>query len=242
MMKKLSLKNNVSVIIAMLINAFCSFFLVYFSKEEFLGIEFNFNTGHIIFTALSFICLTVIMQNRSSCLFKEDNIVRLTRIGSRRKALKIELIKIVFVVFLYEFIGDLFIFIFSLVLNKSFGSLAQMFILNYLIKLLLMIIQFAMDRVFSHNFGFMIISVMFITLLLIGSGIYAFCEKSSDNALISKLLFLNKLNLINYVSISRANFLTDKIIYPLLSAIGLISVVSAALFVKIKKINLLPKE
>lgn len=243
-MKKLSLKNRISIVVSVVINILCSFFLVYFSFEEYAGIEFDYNAGHLVFTSLSFICLTVIMQNRSDCLFADDNIIRLSRIGSRRKALIIELLKIISTVFVYELVGTVSICVFSFSLKKalSLTSIILMFIMGYLVKLFLMIIQFIMDRVFVHNFGFMLISILFMVLLLVGSGIYYFCEQSSDIQLVGKLLILNKLNLINYVSISRTYYLTQKILYPLLATLGLIGISIGILYNKIKNINLLSKE
>lgn len=243
-MKRLNLNTKISTFIAMIINIICSFFLIYFSFEGYKGIEFDYNTGHLIFTALSFICLSVIMQNRTDCLFIDNNLIRLSRIGSRRKALIFELLKTIFYVFIYECIGAISVCIFAVLLKENLRAedIAMMFILGYLIKLFLIIIQFIMDRIFTHNIGFMIICLLFLTLLLAGSGIYYFCENAQDTELTSKLLILNKLNLINYISISRTNYLTDNILYPLSTVIGLNIISITVLFIKIKKLNLIPKE
>lgn len=245
-MKSLNLKNGnkISIIAAIIINIFCSFFLIFFSYEKYEGIEFDYNTGHLIFLSLSFICLTVIMTNRSDCLFIDDNLIRLSRIGSRRTALRIELFKIILIIFIYEVISLTSLCLFSLLLKKDIQlkQLLIMFVLGYFIKLFLMIIQFAMDRIFAHNIGFMLISFLFLLLLLSGSGIYYFCEQNQNTDLTDKLFFLNRVNLINYISMSRTRYLTDNNLLPLFAVLGLNVTSILSLFIKIKKLNLLPKE
>ncbi len=218
--------------------------IIYFSHGAYIGIEFNYSSGQFIFISLSFVCLTVIMQSRSDCLFKQDNIIRLSRIGSRRKALKEELEKIFLLVFIYEMESAAGILIFSLLMGKDLNLyyIVLLFALNFIIKLLMIIIQFILDLKLTYNFGFLIISIAYMLMLLAGSGIYLYCNEIADTDLISKLTLINKLNVINYTSLSRAFDLIDNAENALFVIIALIVPIISVLFIKIKNYSILPKE
>lgn len=240
-MKKLSFKNRISIVFAFLINILCSFFLVYFSRENYRGLEFDYSSGQMIFITLSFICLTVIMQNRSDCLFKNENIFILTRIGSRRRALKSELIKIFILVFAYEFVGNLSVMLFASLCDKfyDFKQTILMLACDFIIKLFLIIIQFVFDRVLTHNIGFLFVCLIFMLTIMAGTGLYIYCEEVVRS---EAMMTLNKLILVNYISLARANYLEVNLFIPLVSAIAITAATILILFKNVTKTSILPKE
>lgn len=242
-MNSVTIKNKINFF-ACLINILCSFFLVLFSQRIYNGIEFDYNAGQLIFELLSFICLAVVMHNRDDSFFNQCNIIRLIRIGSRKKAFKSEYEKIFSYVFLYELIGSLAVLLFSYILKKQINVfyIAIMFLFNFLIKLLIMLIQFIFDLIFTYNFSFLVSSTAFMLLLLSGTAINNICDEINDTDKIRLLTLLNSCNLVNYISIERAFKLTDNLLLIAFTAIALIAAVVLTIHINIKKVSILPKE
>ena len=58
-----------------------------------------------------------------------------------------------------------------------------LFALELFVKLILMLIQFALELISSYNFSFLIICISFLLLLLIGTAIYLFTTENPEAAI-----------------------------------------------------------
>ncbi len=226
------MKRKVSFVIVLAINALCAFMLVWLSIETYSGAQFGYDYGILIFCTLEFVALSLLMKNREDCLFFDNNIIRLTRISSRRKSISIEIFKIALTV------------LFSIILGKgiTFKSILLLFTLELLIKLSLMLIQFALELSSFYNFSFLLICISFLLLLLIGSAIYQFTTENPEAAITPMLRLINKCNLINYISPYRAKLLCTTLLRPFatIATLNLLQIV--ILVFSSKKVSILPKE
>lgn len=238
------MKKKVSFIIVLAVNALCAFMLVWLSMDTYNGVEFSYNYGILIFCTLEFVSLSLMMKNRDDCLFFDNNIIRLTRISSRRKSISIEILKICATVFFVEAFKIALTVLFSIMLGKgvTFKSILLLFTLELLIKLSLMLIQFALELCSFYNFSFLLICILFLLLLLIGSAIYQFTTENPEAAITPILRLINKCNLINYISPYRAKLLCTTTIKPfvVIATLNLLQIVF--LIFSSKKVSILPKE
>ncbi len=238
------MKRKVSFVIVLAINALCAFMLVWLSIETYSGAQFGYDYGILIFCTLEFVALSLLMKNREDCLFFDNNIIRLTRISSRRKSISIEILKICATVFIVEVFKIALTVLFSIILGKgiTFKSILLLFTLELLIKLSLMLIQFALELTSAYNFSFLIICISYLLLLLIGSAIYQFTTENPEAAITPMLRLINKCNLINYISPYRAKLLCTTLLRPFatIATLNLLQIV--ILVFSSKKVSILPKE
>lgn len=238
------MKKKISFIVILLINILCAFMQVWMSTDVYRGIEFDLNYGIMIFCTLEFISLSLLIKNRDDCLFFDNNLIKLTRIASRRKAMICEISKITAGVVIIETVKIIFTALFSILLSKdiTISSVLLLFTLELFIKLLLMLIQFEFEINTAYNFSFLIVCIAFLLLLLFGSAAYIFASENPDSAIASTLRFVNKLNLINYISPDRASRLCSNTGYPIAVTAALIILQAVIMVHHSKRLNILPKE
>ena len=176
------MKKKISFIIVLAVHTLCAFMLVWLSTDTYNGVQFNHNYGILVFCTLEFVALSLLMKNREDCLFFDNNIIRLTRISSRRKATCIEILKICTTVLIVEIFKIALTALFSILLGKliTFKGIMLLFALELFVKLILMLIQFALELISSYNFSFLIICISFLLLLLIGTAIYLFTTENPE--------------------------------------------------------------
>ena len=235
------MKRKVSFVIVLAINALCAFMLVWLSIETYSGAQFGYDYGILIFCTLEFVALSLLMKNREDCLFFDNNIIRLTRISSRRKSISIEILKICATVFIVEVFKIALTALFSIMLSRNITpkSIMLLFALELFVKLILMFLQFALELTSAYNFSFLIICISYLLLLLIGSAIYQFTTENPEAAITP---MINKCNLINYISPYRAKLLCTTLLRPFatIATLNLLQIV--ILVFSSKKVSILPKE
>lgn len=237
------MKNRISIIVSLAVTIFSSFMLVYFS-EGYYGIEFDLSIAQAIFNALLFILLSIVISSRSDCLFLDNNLIRLTRIASRRKAIFYELKKIVVTVFLFTFIETLGVLLFSMITDTicSIKHILLMLLFSFLVKLFFMILQFYCELYSHYKLSFLIMSILFLILITLGSQLYSYCSQYEGTDLASALEIVNRLNIANYVSLSRVMTLWNKLLIPIVGIIFLIIIEIVFIVIRIKKLDILSKE
>lgn len=238
------MKKKISFTVILLINILCAFMQVWMSTDAYSGIEFELNYGIMIFCTLEFISLSLLMKNRDDCLFFDSNLIKLTRIASRRRAMTYEILKITATTVMVEMVKIISIVLFSIILSKdiTISGIMILFALELLVKLLLMLIQFAFEITAAYNFSFLAVCIVFLLLLLLGSAAYTFVTEHPDAAITPVLRFINKYNLINYISPYRAKRLCSSTGYPLAVTVALNILQAAILIFNSKRLNILPKE
>lgn len=238
------MKKKISFIIVLAVHTLCAFMLVWLSTDTYNGVQFNHNYGILVFCTLEFVALSLLMKNREDCLFFDNNIIRLTRISSRRKATCIEILKICTTVLIVEIFKIALTALFSILLGKliTFKGIMLLFALELFVKLILMLIQFALELISSYNFSFLIICISFLLLLLIGTAIYLFTTENPEAAITPILRIINKYNLINYISPYRAKLLCTATLQPLAAIMALNLLQIVILVFSSKKVSILPKE
>lgn len=238
------MKKRISYLAVAVIIVVSSFMQVYASFEAYYGVEFSFNYIQIVFCSLSFMSLAILLKNRDSCLFISDNLIRLCRIGSRRKAIVNELISITFIVLIMEIIGDVSVLLSSLILNKEIiiKKLILFFVLKFAVILFIMILQFILELCVSYDFSFIAICILFLLFLMFGSAAFSFVQENPAAEITPILKCLNKFNIVNYISLERAESLIVNIGYAVFSIFILIIIEIVYIVIRIKKLDILSKE
>lgn len=238
------MKRKISFTVIVLINILCAFMQVWMSTGAYCGIEFDLNYGIMIFCTLEFISLSLLMKNRDDCLFFDNNLIKLVRIASRRRAMTFEILKITAATVMIEAVKIIFTALFSVILSKdiTIGGILLLFAFELLVKLLLMLIQFALEITAAYNFSFLAVCIVFLLLLLFGSAAYTFVTEHPDAAITPVLRFINKFNLINYISPYRAKRLCSSTGYPIAATAALNILQAIILIYNSKRLNILPKE
>ena len=239
-MKKIKL----TYLCALVIIIFSGFLLSGYGEEMYQGIEFDNTMFPYLFTALSFICFTIVEKNTPLSFFSDCNLARLVRVHSRRKALFYDIARIYLTVFVLQGCESLAVLAGSCIYRRKIylAVLLQYFFMNYIIKLLMILIQYFLELSAAYNFAFLGVFLVFAASLFGGSRLHEKIMETSDMDKQRLYIFLNKCDLINYTSISRTEELVGSILIPAIFIIIVILCVCAALFVYIKKADLLRKE
>ncbi len=238
------MKSRISLIVSLCVAVFSSFMLVYFSFEGYYGIGFDLIVTQTIFNVVLFVLLSVVLSSREDCLFFDNNLIKLSRIASRRRSLFCELKKVAAVVFLFTFIESVCVLLFSVIIGKNYSvkNIILMFLFSFFVELFFMILQFYLELRSRYKISFMIISVLFLVMLIAGNALYSYCLEYPDAVLADVFEILNKVNIANYVSYARVIVLWNKIVIPLMIIILLIIIEIVYIVIRIKKLDILSKE
>ena len=97
-------KFRTTIIVSVILICFSSFMLGKCSESMYMycGIEFESSIYTYILNALIFICFVLVEKNTPLSYFAENNIVKLVRIHSRRKALFYDIVRIFITVLFLE--------------------------------------------------------------------------------------------------------------------------------------------
>lgn len=238
------MKKRISYLIVAAITVVSSFMQVYAAVGDYYGVEFYFNYLQIVFCSLSFMSLAILLKNRDNSLFISSNLIRLCRMGSRRKALIIELIDVACIVLIMEIIGDVSVLLSSLILNREIiiKRLLLFFVLKFAVILFIMILQFILELCVSYDFSFIAICILFLLFLMFGSAAFSFVQENPAAEITPILKCLNKFNIVNYISLERAERLVANIGYAVFSIFIFIIIEIIYIVIRIKKLDILSKE
>lgn len=238
-MKKIKITYICSVLII-----FLSGLILSISYDDiYCGIDFESAMYPYIINGLIFMCFVIIEKNSPFSYFTQDNIIKLVRINSRRKALTYDVIRIFMAVLFMECCECAGILTGSVIYRRTFiwERFASYFMLNYIIKLLLILIQFFLEKSISYNFSFLLVYTVFLFGLYSGEDIYQRIL-NTDNSEKRKIYeTINRCNIANYTSIPRIKQMCVCVYDALLIMSALIFLVLILLFIYIKKVDLLKK-
>lgn len=239
------MKKKFSFVITVAVNIFCTCFLVSSSTDNvYKGIGFPFTMHEAIFCTLSFVVLALFARNSGDSLLCCNNVVRLLRVGSKRKAALFEFFKILSAVFSIELVNSICIYIVSTFQDKkiTLSNLALLFVINFLVKISLLLTQTILEIKSLYKFSFVFVCGMFILLLMLGSALYTMVLENPGLSMRSFFNIMNKINIVNYVSIKRANTLCSNLCVPII-LIGLSVLIKSIFFIfVVKKTDVLAKE
>lgn len=238
------MKKRISYLIVAVITAVCSFMQVYAVFGNYYGVEFYFNYLQTVFCSLSFMSLSILLKNRDNSLFISDNLIRLCRLGARRKAIVYELADVTSIVLIMEIIGDASVWLSSLILNKEIiiKKMLLFFVLKFAVTLFIMILQLILELRVSYDFSFIAICVLFLLLLMSGSAAFSFVQENPAAEITPALKVFNKINIVNYISLERTESIISNIGYAVFGAFILIILEITYIVIRIKKLDILSKE
>lgn len=239
------MKKKFSFFVTIAVNLLCTYFLVSGSTDDvYTGIGFPFVMYEAIFCTLAFVVLSLLLRNSGNSVFSCSNISRLLRVGSRRKAALFELFKILIIVFSVEFLNSICVYAVSAYQDKKIilSKLMILFLINLLVKTSLLFSQTVLEINHLYKFGFVFICGMFIFLLMLGSSLHTITSENPTLLIRPFLNILNKINIVNYISIKRANTLCSNLCVAI-SLIGLTVLIKSVLFIFVsKKTDVLARE
>ena len=123
-----------------------------------------------------------------------------------------------------------------------YKSLMVYFVLNYIIKLFLILLQYVFEISVAYNFSFLIVYAIFICGLYSGGDIYERMLSVSDVSEQKLYERLNQFNLANYISMPRIKDMSGNVLWTTMCVLAMIVFVVGVLCVYIKKVDLLKKD
>lgn len=229
------------VIISLL---FCGFGFAYSGEDFFTGVVFEYNFLQYICATAYIVVLSLTMKLRKNNCFYKDNTVCLVRKGSRRKALANEIFKVGVYTFCLCAVLYIGIFCGEKILNCTLSASGFWLyaVMNFLVTLLFMYIELLMEFSQISGFSFLPLTLLYTSLLIIGSGIYMNYGYLLDMPSAKIFNFLNMINAANFASVTRLKYLSLNAAYPIAFILFFIIVLLMLLFYKIKKCDLPIKE
>lgn len=238
------MRNKLIFLISFVVSIFSCLLMTVVGDESFIGFSFRVNIGQVLFFAISLSSMSFALSQRKDCLIYENNLANLVRIGSRKKALKSEIFKILLIVFIFEFAETVVIYFVNLLCyhRNSVPDIFAFFLLNYLIKSFFMLLQFFLEIKWIKGYSTIVVLAVFLILIFLGTALNSIYNNSNNPSLKSFIFHMNQLNLINYISIERTAKLVNNIVYPVSASILLILKQIFALNKVIEKSDILNKE
>ena len=189
-------KFRTTIIVSVILICFSSFMLGKCSESMYCGIEFESSIYTYILNALIFICFVLVEKNTPLSYFAENNLAKLVRIHSRRKALFYDIVRIFITVLFLEMFETISVLVGSVFYGRKiiYKSLVVYFVLNYIIKLFLILLQYVFEISVAYNFSFLIVYAIFICGLYSGGDIYERMLSVSD---VSEQKLYERLNQFN---------------------------------------------
>ena len=236
-------KFKTTVILSIILLCFSGFMLGDCNESMYCGIEFEISIYTYILNALIFICFVLIEKNTPLSYFADDNLAKLVRIHSRRKALIYDIARIFITVLFLEGCETVSILAGSVFYGRNiiYENIALYFLVNYVIKLFLILVQFMLEISVAYNFSFLIVYAVFICGLYSGGNIYERMLNTDDVSKQEMYKMINRFDLANYTSISRINVMSGDVLKTVTVVLGMIVFVMGVLFIYIKKADLFRK-
>ena len=236
-------KFKTTVILSIILLCFSGFMLGDCNESMYCGAEFESSIYTYILNALIFICFVLIEKNTPLSYFADDNLAKLVRIHSRRKALIYDIARIFITVLFLEGCETVSILAGSVFYGRNiiYENIALYFLVNYVIKLFLILVQFMLEISVAYNFSFLIVYAVFICGLYSGGNIYERMLNTDDVSKQEMYKMINRFDLANYTSISRINVMSGDVLKTFMIVLGMIVFVMGVLFIYIKKVDLFRK-
>ena len=236
-------KFKTTVILSIILLCFSVFMLGDCNESMYCGAEFESSIYTYILNALIFICFVLIEKNTPLSYFADDNLAKLVRIHSRRKALIYDIARIFITVLFLEGCETVSILAGSVFYGRNiiYENIALYFLVNYVIKLFLILVQFMLEISVAYNFSFLIVYAVFICGLYSGGNIYERMLNTDDVSKQEMYKMINRFDLANYTSISRINVMSGDVLKTVTVVLGMIVFVMGVLFIYIKKADLFRK-
>ena len=236
-------KFKTTVILSIILLCFSGFMLGDCNESMYCGAEFESSIYTYILNALIFICFVLIEKNTPLSYFADDNLAKLVRIHSRRKALIYDIARIFITVLFLEWCETVSILAGSVFYGRNiiYENIALYFLVNYVIKLFLILVQFMLEISVAYNFSFLIVYAVFICGLYSGGNIYERMLNTDDVSKQEMYKMINRFDLANYTSISRINVMSGDVLKTVTVVLGMIVFVMGVLFIYIKKADLFRK-
>lgn len=236
-------KFKTTVILSIILLCFSGFMLGDCNESMYCGAEFESSIYTYILNALIFICFVLIEKNTPLSYFADDNLAKLVRIHSRRKALIYDIARIFITVLFLEGCETVSILAGSVFYGRNiiYENIALYFLVNYVIKLFLILVQFMLEISVAYNFSFLIVYAVFICGLYSGGNIYERMLNTDDVSKQEMYKMINRFDLANYTSISRINVMSGDVLKTVTVVLGMIVFVMGVLFIYIKKADLFRK-
>ena len=236
-------KFKTTVILSIILLCFSGFMLGDCNESMYCGAEFESSIYTYILNALIFICFVLIEKNTPLSYFADDNLAKLVRIHSRRKALIYDIARIFITVLFLEGCETVSILAGSVFYGRNiiYENIALYFLVNYVIKLFLILVQFMLEISVAYNFSFLIVYAVFICGLYSGGNIYERMLNTDDVSKQEMYKMINRFDLANYTSISRINVMSGDVLKTFMIVLGMIVFVMGVLFIYIKKADLFRK-
>ncbi|MEE1502639.1 MAG: hypothetical protein UGF89_00100 [Acutalibacteraceae bacterium] len=235
--------SKISFVFSFFIIVLSTFMLTRSTETAYIGVEYNFIAIQYIFSALPIICLCVTLRERTNNVFTNNNICRLVRYKSKRIVLLKELKKILIYVVVFQFVESLTIAMFTFNLRGfDFTNIVVYSILNILIKYLFMVIQFAGEIYSSNSFSFIVTAVVYLCLMFSGWLVNESIKKHhTEELVVSVLEFIQKINIVNYMSLERVNLSINQLCFFVLVILFVIFLVMFGIRNKVKGIDVLER-
>ena len=236
-------KFKTTVILSIILLCFSGFMLGDCNESMYCGAEFESSIYTYILNALIFICFVLIEKNTPLSYFADDNLAKLVRIHSRRKALIYDIARIFITVLFLEGCETVSILAGSVFYGRKiiYENIALYFLVNYVIKLFLILVQFMLEISVAYDFSFLIVYAVFICGLYSGGNIYERMLNTDDVSKQEMYKMINRFDLANYTSISRINVMSGDVLKTVTVVLGMIVFVMGVLFIYIKKADLFRK-
>lgn len=236
-------KIKITYLCAVLIILFSGIMLGGFYENMYCGVDFESGMYPYIINGMIFICFVLIEKNSPFSYFAQDNLTKLVRISSRRKALVYDIIRIFITVLFLECCECAGILVGSIIYGRTFvwERFASYFMINYVIKLLLILIQFLLEKSISYNFSFLLVYAVFLCGLYSGEDIYQRMLYIDDSEKRKIYEMINRFNIANYTSLLRIKQMGGCVYKDMFIISALIFIVIVLLFIYIKKVDLLKK-
>lgn len=238
-------KFRTTIILSVILICFSKCFMLgKCSESMYCGAEFESSIYTYILNALIFICFVLVEKNTPLSYFAESNLAKLVRIHSRRKALFYDIVRIFITVLFLEMFETISVLAGSVFYGRKiiYKSLVVYFVLNYIIKLFLILLQYMLEISIAYNFSFLIVYAIFICGLYSGGDIYERMLSVSDVSEQKLYERLNKFNLANYTSLSRIKDMSGNVLWTTMCVLAMIMFFIGVLCVYIKKADLLKKD
>ena len=131
----------------------------------------------------------------------------------------------------------------GIIYGRTFGweRFTFYFMINYVIKLLLILIQFLLEKSISYNFSFLLVYAVFLCGLYSGEDIYQRMLYIDDSGKRKIYEMINRFNIANYTSLLRIKQMGGCVYKDMFIISALIFIVIVLLFIYIKKVDLLKK-
>ena len=176
---------------------FVSAFIIAILSDDYLGVPFEIDYVCLIFSFIEFVCIcTACKVDERSLLCNEHKAVRYKK---RLYIITRETKKRIICALVFSLIHY---FIIMLIKKISLKDFALAVIFYFLTLAFLITIQFFIEVKINSDAGFFAIIVLYISFVCAGIVVYEYCQSSSD-FLSEVLRRLNRLNIVNYASLTR---------------------------------------